>query len=70
MSQFHLSNHQKKQTHLSRGSKQGGQGRMVYTGLPYWEYPYPLLQPWSRTSREGITHQPTHPITYSPARLN
>ena len=37
MSQFHLSSHQKKQNHLSRGSQQGGQDGMVYTGLPYQE---------------------------------
>ena len=48
-SQFHLNNHQKKQNHLSWGSKQGGQDGMVYTRLPHWEYPYPLLQPWRRT---------------------
>ena len=50
MSQFHLSNHQKKQNCLSWVSKQGGQDRMVYTRLSYWEYPYPLLQTWRRTS--------------------
>ena len=50
-SQFHLSNHQKKQNCLSWGSKEGGQDGMVYTRLPYWEHPYPLLQPWRRTSR-------------------
>ena len=70
MSQFHLSNHQKKENHPSQGSEQEGQDGMVYTGLPYQEYPYPPLQPWRRTSREGITCQPTHPITYSPARLD
>ena len=51
MSQFHLSNHQKKQNLLSWGSKQGGQDGMFYPRLPYWEYPYPPLQPWKRTSR-------------------
>ena len=70
MSQFHLSNHQKKQNCLSQGSKQGGQDGMVYTGLPYQEYSYPPLQPWRRTSGEGITHQTTYPVTYSPARLD
>ena len=69
-SQFHLSNHKEKQNHSSWGSKQGGQDRMVYTWLSYWEYPYSPLQPWRRTSGEGITCQPTHPIAYCPARLD
>ena len=51
MSQFHLSNYQKKQNCLSLGSKQGGQDGMVYTRLPCWEYPYLPLQPWRRISR-------------------
>ena len=70
MSQFCLSSHQKEQNHLSQGSQQGGQDRMVYTGLPYWEYPYLPLQPWRRISREGVTCQPTHPITFFLTRLD
>ena len=51
MSQPHCSNQHRKQNRHISGSKQGGQGRMVYTRLSYWENPYLLLQPWRRTSR-------------------
>ena len=48
MSQFHLSNYQKKQNCLSGGSKQRGQDRVVYPRLLCQGYPYPLMQPWRR----------------------
>ena len=50
MSQFHLSNYQKKQNHLSWGSKQRGQDGLVSTRLPCWGYPYLPMQSWRRTS--------------------
>ena len=50
---------------LTRKSRQNGLPR-----LPCQEYPYLPLQPWGRTSREGITCQPAQPITYSSAKLD
>ena len=70
MSQFHLSSLQEEYNCLSWEFWQGSQDGMVYPRLPCWEYPCPPLQPWGRTSREGVTCQPTQPITYSFAKFN
>ena len=51
MNQFHQSNYQMRQIHLSQGSKQRGQDGMASIRLSCWEYPYLLMQPWRRTSR-------------------
>ena len=44
-SQFHLSNHQKKQNQLSWGSKQGGQGGMSTLGFPIGNTPTHCYSP-------------------------
>ena len=63
MSQFCLSNPQKKQNCLSWGYKQGGQDGMVYTRLSYWEYHLPTvtaLEEDQQIRHNPPTHTPHH----------